>query len=97
MNDKKLLIKTYILYIVLLSWFILCRLNIEEFFGKYNGISLIPFVDKDYYTSTFARYACEIGNVVSFVPAGIYLSFYILIPICLFAIVNTLKHIKLYI
>lgn len=76
MIDKKLLSRTFILYIILLSWVILFRLNIREFCGKYNGISLIPFEDKYNYTSSFARYACEIGNVISFIPSGIYLSLF---------------------
>lgn len=65
MIDKKLLSRTFILYIILLSWVILFRLNIGEFCCKYNGISLIPFEDKYNYTSSFARYACEIGNVIT--------------------------------
>jgi len=74
-NRKRLLI-TYLFYIIILIWFILFRLNIKEFCGKYNGISLIPFADKYNYTSYFARYACEIGNVISFIPSGIYLTLF---------------------
>lgn len=76
MINKKRLLMTYIFYLIILLWVILFRLNIEQFCGKYNGISLIPFADKDFYTSTFARYACEIGNAISFIPSGIYLSLF---------------------
>lgn len=76
MINKKKLMCVYIFYCILLSWVILFRLNIAEFCGKYNGICYIPFEDKYNYTSSLAKFICEIGNVISFIPAGIYLSLF---------------------
>lgn len=73
MLNRKLLIKVYVFYMVLLSWVILFKMNIPKYCINDHGINLIPFADRDFYGSAFARYACEIGNVITFVPAGLYL------------------------
>lgn len=70
--NKKYLIGAFVLYVLLLSWFILFRANVPEFCGKYRGIELVPFADKDNYVSQTAKYLTQIGNVVLFIPAGLY-------------------------
>lgn len=73
-EDRKLLCRVFILYIIILLFVIMFRCGIEEFIGKYNGIVLQPFSDKYNYTSKLARNLCYIGNIVCFIPAGIYLT-----------------------
>jgi len=73
MIDKRNLIKVFILYFVLLMWVILFRMNVADFCGKYNGIVFKPFSDEFNYTSDFARKVCIIGNILTFIPMGIYL------------------------
>ena len=70
--NKKLLTGAFLLYVILLAWFILFRANVPEFCGKYRGIELVPFADKDNYVSATAKYLTQIGNVVLFIPAGLY-------------------------
>ncbi|MBR2302293.1 MAG: hypothetical protein IKA42_00645, partial [Clostridia bacterium] len=63
-EDRKLLCRVFILYIIILLFVIMFRCGIEEFIGKYNGIVLQPFSDKYNYTSKLARNLCYIGNIV---------------------------------
>ena len=73
MINKKRLIILYTLYFIALMWIILGRMNISEFCGKYRGVVLTPFTDEYFYTSKFAHDVCIIGNVLLFIPIGIYL------------------------
>ena len=71
-TDKKKIIRAFALYIILVIWIVLFRLNIPEYCGKYRGIVLVPFSDEYFYVSQFAKYVCIIGNVMLFIGVGIY-------------------------
>ena len=68
--NRKALKFSFILYIAVLLWVILLRMNLAEFTGRYNGIVLIPFSDDQNYTSSLARDLCNVGNVALFFPVG---------------------------
>ena len=68
--NKRFLRFSFILYIAVLLWVILLRMNLAEFTGRYNGIVLIPFSDDQNYTSSLARDLCNVGNVALFFPVG---------------------------
>ena len=74
--DKKLLTYGFIAYYIFVCWFILCRFNIPEFCGKYRGIELVPFADMDNFTSDFAKNYSILGNILAFIPIGIYMSLF---------------------
>ena len=74
--DKKLLTYAFIAYYIFVCWLILCRLNIPEFCEKYRGIELVPFADMQNFTSDFAKYFSILGNVLAFIPIGIYMSLF---------------------
>ncbi len=72
MLNKRILRITFIFYFILLAWLILFKGNVAQYCLKYHKICLIPFADQSSYGSKLAKYICDIGNFVLFIPAGIY-------------------------